>query len=147
MLFHILDMAFAGLMIACAVSDHKKRTISNRLILALLILGAVHMAYDCYMGYSIFPYVFAIPLFMLCYMCWKNGAIGGGDVKLMTAICLYMGFWQAALAFGVSFAALLLRYWLIGSAHKRRQRRRIPFAPPLALGCIVTLGINYIWMI
>ena len=89
-------------------------------------------------------YFMAGPLFFLCYMCWKRGMLGGGDVKLMTAICFYFGFWLTAAAFEVSLFAMMIRYALFRRRHKDKQYMRIALAPPLAFGCIVVLTGQYI---
>ena len=131
MILLIMDAAFAFLMICCAVGDKHTRVIPNSLIGALLCLSLFHMIAVCAMGCSIFPYLMSIPLFFLCCMCWRRGMFGGGDVKLMTAICFYFGFWQTAIA--------LYRF-----GHKGQKYMKIALAPPLAVGCLITLAGQYI---
>lgn len=133
-----MDAAFAFLMLCCAASDKRYRTIPNALIVALLGLSIFHLCAVCVAGCSILPYLMAIPLFYLCYMCWQRGMFGGGDVKLMTVICVYFGFWQTAIAFEVSLLMMLLRYGM-----KRQKKMRIALAPPLAMGCLITLAGQY----
>lgn len=135
----ILDAAFAFLMLCCADSDRRTRTIPNALIGALLGVSAVHLIVVCCMGGSVAPYLMAIPLFALCCLCWQRGALGGGDVKLLTAICLYLGFWKTAVAFEISIALMTVKYLWIRRGHKRRGRQRIALAPPLAAGCVAAL--------
>ena len=144
MIFLLMDAAFACLMICCAVGDKHTRVIPNSLIGALLCLSLFHMIAVCAMGCPIFPYLMSIPLFFLCCMCWRRGLFGGGDVKLMTAICLYFGFWRTAIAFEVSLLAMLTRYGVYLCGHKRRKNMRIALAPPLAVGCLITLAGPYI---
>lgn len=144
MIFLLMDAAFAFLLVCCAVGDNLHRTISNRLIALMMGLGILHMAAACAGGGSVMPYLMAIPLFFLCYMCWRRGLFGGGDVKLMTAICLYFGFWRTAIAFEVSLLVMLARYGLYLCGHKRRKSMRIALAPPLAVGCLITLTGSYI---
>ena len=69
---------------------------------------------------------------------------GGGDVKLMTAICFYFGFWQTAIAFEVSLFAMMVRYGLYRLGHKGQKYMKIALAPPLAVGCLITLAGQYI---
>ena len=144
MILILMDAIFAFLLICCAASDRRTRIIPNSMICALLWLSAFHLAIVCVQGGSILPYLMAIPLFFLCFMCWKRGAFGGGDVKLMTAICFYFGFWQAAIAFEVSLVLMLIRY---GLACRRNRRMRIALAPPLAWGSLITLAGQYIMAI
>lgn len=133
-------------MLCCADSDRRTRTIPNTLIGALLGLSAVHLIVVCSSGGSIVPYLTAIPLFGICCLCWQRGAMGGGDVKLMTAICLYLGFWKTAIAFEISLAAMMVKYLRIRRGHKRRPRQRIALAPPLAVGCIAAILAGRILM-
>lgn len=144
MILLIMDAVFAFLLVCCAVGDHLHRTISNRLIALMMGLGILHMVVACAGDGSVTPYLMAIPLFFLCCMCWRRGLFGGGDVKLMTAICLYFGFWRTAIAFEVSLLAMLTRYGVYLCGHKRRKNMRIALAPPLAVGCLITLAGPYI---
>ena len=79
MILFLMDAAFAFLMICCAVSEKHTRIIPNSLISALMCLSLFHLIAVCAMGYSLFPYLMAIPLFFLCYMCWRRGMFGGGE--------------------------------------------------------------------
>lgn len=143
-LFLMMDAAFAFLMICCAVSDKRTRIIPNSLISTLFALSALRIGIACAKGYSLFPYIMSIPLFFLCCMCWKRGALGGGDVKLMTAICFYLGFWQTAISFEISLIAMLLRYGKQFYRNEQGARLQIAYAPPLAVGCLITLAGQYI---
>lgn len=147
MILLLMDAAFAFLLICCAASDHKTRTIPNTMICALLGLSVFHLGIVCARGWSMLPYLMAIPLFFLCYMCWKRGMFGGGDVKLLTAICFYFGFWQAAIAFEVSLLLMLIQYKFYRRGSKRNRHMRIALAPPLAWGCLITLAGRYVMAI
>jgi len=147
MILFLMDAAFAFLMICCAVSDKHTRVIPNSLISALLCLSLFHMVAVCAIGYSLFPYLMAIPLFCLCCMCWRRGMFGGGDVKLLTAICFYFGFWHAAVSFEISLLVMLLRHGIEFCRNKQRSRMRIAYGPPLAMGCLITLAGQYIMAI
>lgn len=72
---------------------------------------------------------------------------GGGDVKLLTAICFYFGFWQAVIAFEVSLFAMLIQYGLYRLKHKGQKYMRIALAPLLVMGCLITLAGQYIMAI
>ena len=72
---------------------------------------------------------------------------GGGDVKLLTAICFYFGFWQTAIAFEVSLFVMMVRYGLYRLRHKGQKYMRIALAPPLTMGCLITLAGQYIMAI
>ena len=147
MILLLMDAAFAFLMVCCAVSDKRTRIIPNSLVGALMCLSLFHLVVVCVKGYSFLPYLMAIPLFFLCCMCWKRGMFGGGDVKLMTAICFYFGFWQTAIAFEVSLLVMLVRYGLFRIRNRQKKYMRIALAPPLAMGCVITLAGQYIMAI
>ena len=143
----ILDGSFLILMLCCAISDRNARTIPNALIGALLGLSLVHLIAICSIGGSAMSCLMAIPLFAICCIGWQHGVLGGGDVKLMTAICMYLGFWKTAIAFVVALALMAVHCLRIRRGHKRKSRRRIALAPPLFMGCVAVIFVGRAWMI
>lgn len=139
----IADIFFALLLLYCACSDHRTHTIPNSAVLAMLAVGLIHLTIDLHIGGSAMPYLFAIPLFLICYTCWKRGALGGGDVKLMTAICLHMGVWSASVSMLLGLLGAFI-YEACKGHGKRDAHRRIALAPPLAMGCIAVMLVNMV---
>ncbi len=141
---YILDLLFLMSLLWCAASDWRCRTIPNRAMLSIAVLGMAQIGFALWVGVSIWPYLAAIPLFGALYLCWTKDLLGGGDVKLMALICLYMGLGRAAIAFEVCLAALCAIYFTIAKGSKRPKRRKVALAPPLALGCVGVIVGQYV---
>ena len=81
----------AALLVTAAVTDIKSRIISNRLnaVIALLAVPwwfAIHLT-----GYEIlFQVGIALAVFTLFAICFALGMMGGGDVKLLAALGLWL---------------------------------------------------------
>ncbi|MGI1692062.1 prepilin peptidase [Thermoanaerobacter uzonensis] len=71
-------------------------------------------------------------VFAVFFLFWLLGGIGGGDVKVLTALSLYAGFkiWSILLFSSVVF----LLYSLI----LRNFRTKLPFMPALFVGTIIS---------
>lgn len=81
----------AALLVTAAVTDIRSRIISNRLNAAIALLAvpwwfAIHLS-----GYEIlFQVGLALAIFTLFALCFALGMMGGGDVKLLAAIGLWL---------------------------------------------------------
>ena len=81
----------ATLLVTAAVTDIRSRIISNRLNAAIALLAvpwwfAIHLS-----GYEIlFQVGLALAVFTLFALCFALGMMGGGDVKLLAAIGLWL---------------------------------------------------------
>jgi prepilin peptidase CpaA len=89
---HLVVLAgFLGLMLAAAVEDLRRLTISNRLTASLCALWPVHVAT---MPLAVAPgaaLLCALPTFLCGAVLFARGVIGGGDVKLLAAAVLWAG--------------------------------------------------------
>ena len=90
--FVILMLALlAALLVTAAVTDIRSRIISNRLNAAVALLAvpwwfAIHLS-----GYEIlFQVGLALAVFTLFAICFALGMMGGGDVKLLAALGLWL---------------------------------------------------------
>jgi prepilin signal peptidase PulO-like enzyme (type II secretory pathway) len=138
-----LDLVFVSMLLTATVTDLRRRIIPNRLLIAcsaaaLCLLGPVDpgslperagAAAGC--GAALLAVASARP-----------GALGLGDVKLVAAIGLFLGFGVipallvALLAGSVWGAALVLRHGKVA------LRMTIPFGPCLALGGLTALLVG-----
>lgn len=81
----------------------------------------------------------AIVLFLILLLMTCFGSLGGGDIKMMTALGLYFPMWE--------IPSLLLYGCFIGAIHglyllfvKRKHRGALfPFGPALILGTLITV--------
>lgn len=130
----------AGLLVAAAFIDLEHYIIPNRLILAGLAGGvALNLwtrdltLFSAMLG-TLVPAVF----FLLLAMATRGG-VGGGDIKLVAVIGLFLGWpWAllavflGALAGGVPALALLL-------TGRKKRKDPLPFGPFLALGTMAAV--------
>ncbi|WP_072969356.1 prepilin peptidase [Thermoanaerobacter uzonensis] len=76
-------------------------------------------------------------VFTVLFLFWLLGGIGGGDVKILTALFFYAGFkiWDILLWASVIF----IFYSLI----LRKFRTKLPFMPAVFAGTLVGLFIDF----
>ena len=142
---------FAVLLVIMAYTDKKVRRIPNVLPVAIAFLSVLQIAAGSLMpvrermigavlGFGIFALILWI----------RPGAFGGGDVKLMSAGGLVLG-WRLAL---VAFAISVLSggaYCLVALAGRGREKinvrkEEISFGPFLCVGMIVSAYLGeFIW--
>ncbi|MDR3223863.1 MAG: A24 family peptidase [Methanobrevibacter sp.] len=79
-----------------AIYDIKKGIIPNKLSFSLIIVGLITNIILSIMHWNInyieFSIIFGIITFIMGYYLWKIGFWGGGDVKLITAIAIFLPF-------------------------------------------------------
>lgn len=140
----MLDALFLMFLIWCADSDQRRRTIPNQAMVGLCALGLVQIGYALGLGAPVWVHLAAIPLLGILYLCWTRDLLGGGDVKLMALICLYLGLGHALIAFEICLAVLCAIYFLTAKGRKRPRHRKAALAPPLAWGCAGVIAGQYI---
>ena len=147
MLMSVLtDALFIALLIWCAYTDIRTRTVSNTAIILLLSLGLSHTALIGLSGSAWWPYPAGMALAGPFFIVWLKGSMGAGDVKLIIGIGLYLGLLNTILAFELMLpcmAILLIRSWI----RNKTLKTTIPFAPMLALGAGGVILADYILMI
>ncbi len=143
-IFSILtDAFFIGLLIWSSMADLKNREIPNVAILICLFLGIVRIVADIWTGEAWYQHplgaLFALPFFFV----WaKKKLFGGGDVKLMFSIGLYLGFVPTLIALVVStvVCAGILIYLAV---RRKALNVRVPLAPILSGGALVATLSSY----
>ena len=118
--------------------------IPNPAMVGIFALGLIQIGFMLGLGVPVWPHLATVPLFGVLYLCWTKDLLGGGDVKLMSLICLYMGLGRAAIAFEVCLAALCAIYFATAKGSKRPKCRKVALAPPLALGCVSVIVYQYV---
>ena len=139
----IMDVCFVAALLLCADSDRRIHEIPGLFLWGIVLPGLLQFGYAVGAGQAVWPYLCAIPVFVLLLIFWRRGFIGGGDVKLMALMCFYMGVNLTLIAFSVSCMILGVAgiYSLLWK--KDITKKRIPLAPSLALGGIATLAAQY----
>lgn len=126
-------------LLACCWWDLKTRTIPNWLNLAIA-LGAV--AFWIAVGLPVWPEValrvaVAFVIFWVFAAAFAMGAMGGGDVKLIAALALWLP-WQAVLVLlflmSIAGGVLTLGYLIRHKLAKREEKLEIPYGVAIAFG-------------
>lgn len=146
----ILLGLLALLLLAATAFDLRARTIPNTLNIAIALLAipfwwasGVPFWPDAALHLGVAALVFA--LFALAF---AMGAMGGGDVKLLGAVALWLP-WQAvltlivvmSLAGGALTLAMLVRARLAG----RKEQLEIPYGVAIAFGGLWVLSERFLY--
>lgn len=140
--------ALAIALLAAAFSDLRHRTIANWLNAAIAI-GAPLFWWAS--GLALWPDValqlgIAAAAFALLAGLFAIGAMGGGDVKLLTALALWvppMLFVQLLIVMALVGGVLTIFFSAWHIARRRRERLAIPYGLAIACGGLWVLGTNY----
>lgn len=128
--------ALVSVLIAVSGIDIDTREIPNGLVIALLILGAASFFTGGVLWWErLIGFAAASGILLLLALVWRD-SMGGGDIKLMAAVGLILGWKLILLALLMAFilggaygAALLL-------LKKAARRDSIAFAPALSAGIV-----------
>lgn len=133
----ILLIALLGLLAAISYIDTKTRQIPDVLVAGIAALGIVNMIITASTGLAWSSHLLgslaaSLPL-LACALLFKD-SLGFGDVKLMAAAGLFLG-WQlvvVALATGILVGGVYALYLLVVKQKGRKQK--FAFGPALCLG-------------
>ncbi|MGE4064143.1 MAG: prepilin peptidase [Rhodospirillaceae bacterium] len=137
-MFILSGLAFAGLLIAAAVSDIRSNRIPNVITGALILVFAISCASGLYRPAAPHLIAFAVA-FAIGSVLFHAKLWGGGDAKLLAATGLYLEPYElsallliTALAGGAMAAGLLLHQRIAGGAAVGQTK--IPYGVALATG-------------
>ena len=127
---------FIGLLVAASAIDVYKRIVPNSICALVVLSGLI-----CFSPAKLFGVLTALPL-LIAAMC-KEGSIGGGDIKLMAAAGLVLGFDGGIAGLVIGLAALLLFFSvktvisaLWKEKYEKSSKAALPMAPFLSIGFI-----------
>jgi leader peptidase (prepilin peptidase)/N-methyltransferase len=128
----------ASALLAIAVIDARTMEIPPPLNISILVLGAARLAFD-YQNWLLYTIGFvSVSGFLLLLFILSGGrAIGGGDIKLMAACGLFLGWQLIILAFFTG--ALLGSVVHITRMIVKKAGRTLAFGPYLAAGVFISL--------
>lgn len=135
-------MFFVFLLILISVYDCKYRLIPDRLLFFLSFAGCVWLWLSGgfhWLEMLTGAFSVSVPMMLLCLII--PGGFGGGDIKLMAACGMMLG-WKrtwAAFFYAVMLAGVYC-VWLI--AHGKGRKAEFAFGPFLAAGVLLTVGIG-----
>lgn len=137
--------SLAALLLIAAVSDYRRYTIPNWISLAILALFVLHTAVTAPPFRLIALDLFGTALiFAGGLVLFVRGMFGGGDLKLLSSVALWVGFIDlprflllTALAGGLLALLILLIRWL-RSSDGRIHDQRVPYGIAIAVA-----GLDY----
>ena len=136
--FGIFSTLFLLLLVACAAADLNTGIVPDLIVLLIAVLGIIRffvtepLSFSAALPYLIGAVCVSVPMLVTALLI--KGGFGGGDIKLMAAAGLYLG-WKAALvgvSVGLFSAGLYGIYLLIRKKAGFKSKLRI--APFLAYG-------------
>ena len=127
-----------SLLIVVSVIDSKTKTISNKLVFLIFIVSLMYKLYiglifdsmlGLLTGFSIFFFIAVV----------SRGGMGGGDIKLVSAIGVLLGFEKtlSMISFAFILAGIVAVLLLITKVKSRKDS--LPFAPFIAISTFITL--------
>ena len=127
----IQAVLFLALLLWASAIDIRTRTLPDRLHVFIALISLI-----VFQPGNLFGIATALPFLFMAMVC---GGIGGGDIKLMAASGLVLGFSYGILAQIMGLSLLLIYYgcyYLVQRGRGKRIQRSFPLAPFLAAGCI-----------
>ena len=134
-----------------AVTDARKRRISNRLSTALALLGLARIALDVAQGATLASAASdlagATLVFGLGALAFRFRVLGGGDVKLLAAGALWLGaaeigaFLLATALAGGLLALIFVAWQLARPGGSQTRLPGLPYAIAIAAGGILTTAV------
>ena len=135
-------------LLVAAVEDLARLRISNITVLVVLASAIAAMAFAGFHGPLWQNAIVFAGILLLGTLAFSRELLGGGDVKLLAATGLWVGFaaapWLLAsifLAGGVVAVLFIIVRKLRGRS--RREGSRIPYGVAIAAGAIFVLGTQY----
>lgn len=135
----IVAMTFYYLLLTITISDLEKHKIPNAVLLPFFIIGlferiliskTINWYFNPFLGIIV---GFGI-MFLLAY--FSKGGMGGGDIKLLAVIGIFIGPLGALIT--LFLAAFLGLFYAIFSGAALKKGTKIPFGPFLAIGAWIT---------
>ena len=134
----VLTSIFLVLLVACASADIKSGIVPDLIVIWIVVLAVISYIFTEQVSVSgiashlIGAVCVSVPMLIAALI--LKGAFGGGDIKLMAATGLYLG-WRLTLAgtaVGLSVAGIYGIFLLI--SRKAKMKSKIRIAPCLVFG-------------
>jgi Flp pilus assembly protein protease CpaA len=141
LLLHVLmDVFFCICLVWSWRSDYKKHEIPNKAVLLILIDSVAQLVLFLLNRQPVILYLATLLMFIPMYLWWRNGKMGGGDLKLFLVCGLYMG----AVFFMGALLVTLIAAGIAGKTLKQRAPLAVFFAPGAISMIIIELFCMFI---
>lgn len=148
MVYCFISMIVSSLLVCVFFIDLEHMLIFNRFSISIFVLGIVAMFFDTYtdMLDHLYGLLLGGGLFMLlyfgCILILKKEGFGWGDVKLLAAAGMLLG-WQK-LVFAILIASVLgsIVLIIIKRIKENDSDKEYPFAPFIVIGILISMFIG-----
>ena len=144
-MLNFIDYLCILLLIYIAIKDIKSFIISNKILCVLLVLALIRQALSVNsiddMKFLLLCSAILLVIFSALYYGIKN-FMGGGDVKLIFVLSIWLGYPQIIIALYIAFifgGVFAVMYLLI---KQRMYTVKIAFAPFLVVGAVVSFFVG-----
>lgn len=139
MFTNLLVAALACLLCAAAFTDLRGRLIEHWTVIAIAALAPLFWISQ---GYALWPDIaaqlaLAISVFAVFAGLWALGAIGGGDVKLLGALALWLPLaplFTMLVAMALAGAAIATIVLVAHKLRRSREKPEVPYGLAIAIG-------------
>lgn len=138
----LVILLFLGVLAAVSLADRRTMIISDRLVLAALAVSLLSVPFfpEIGLGERMLGMCSASLLLLVVTLC-VPGAFGGGDIKLMGACGVLLGWRYSLLALGFAICTGAgYGVWML-AAGKADRKTRIAFGPFLCMG----MTVSFLW--
>lgn len=144
-MLNFIDYLCILLLIYIAIKDITSFIISNKILCVLLVLALIRQVLSVNsindMKFLLLCSVILLVIFSVLYYVIKN-FMGGGDVKLIFVLSIWLGYPQIIIALYIAFifgGVFAVMYLLI---KQRKCTAKIAFAPFLVVGAVISFFIG-----
>lgn len=143
----LIRIALAAILIFVIVDDLRNFRVRNEAVAALSVLFLLRAALSGQYAEALSHAVFAAVMFAVFVLIYTRGLLGGGDVKLLGVVFLWLGI-ENSFVFSLFLLAFTISYSLLaklGVVPKRMvsARAKIPFGPCIGAAWLVTLILSF----
>lgn len=133
-------MPVLGILLWMSIVDLKKREVPHLGVLALffytfMTLGFTRLWQNTHVALPVFGVLFLVALV-------TNEGFGGGDIKLISVLALYLG--QDLFLLALPMAILLLATLIWALVARKGWRYSVPFVPYIFVSYLAYMGVK-IW--
>ena len=143
-----IEVAAVAVLFYVGFTDFRTFKIRNDVVMLLLVLYVLLAFVDRSRSEILIDVLLAAIIFAVLLWFYTYRAVGGGDVKFLTVVCLWVGS-HGALLFSILlllFIGLHLSAAKIGWAETKPMAGRyaIPYAPSVAAALIAVIALGYV---
>lgn len=145
MFFITRNICLFTIVYVSAAYDVKRYIVPGGLIISGMILGTVNVVIQCFtfgllsgLRYLISALLVCSILFFVAVIC--KGSLGGGDIKLVSVMCLFVGLRRTLICILLACVIGILIFGF--AAIIKKTIRKIPFVPAIMLSIWYILCID-----